>query len=301
MTQLHSDLTELVTRPNAEVPHIRPSTSRVNAVLTGINDMSVLATSIDLTSAIQGSLTACFVPQQIDPYSYSAFIGPNALPGRIAIDVLTAQNEASHVAARQAFDAVTAERAKTLKGCSVTWRGAPTSPEELGLDARLMDYVVLPQPRGDNRLIATSCLDAVLYRARRSALLVPSSATGLESNRILIAFNGSAEAARAVTSSLPILQHASKVDIVSVGKQPAGTPTTSDLRAYLAIHGISSGILEVSTDDSVENTLARIVTEHDMNLIVMGAYTHSHLKHKVLGGLTTYMLENAKVPVLMAH
>lgn len=301
MTQLHGDLTGLVTGKPSVHRQSAIDAPRVCAALTGLNDVAVITAATRLTADLQGWLCGCFVPQQIDPYAYAALVGPYALPVRIAVDDLHQQNQTSQTAARQAYDAVTAEHAKQLAGHVPVWRGDLSGAEELGLVTRLMDFIVMVQPHGANAGLAMACLDSVLYRARRSALLVPPDMSAFEFSDILVAFNGSAEAARAVSTSLPILRRANKIFVLCVGRQPASTPGTDELIGYLESHGVSASVTRNTRDESVESSIDRFTQDLNINLVVMGAYTHTHLRQKILGGLTTHMLKHAKSPVLLAH
>jgi nucleotide-binding universal stress UspA family protein len=122
---------------------------------------------------------------------------------------------------------------------------------------------------------------------------------------MLIAWNESAEAMRAIRAALPLLKKAGTVHIGIVDPSETG-PERSDpggaLAVYLSRHGIKSDIQVMTRQGlTISERLAHHVTETGSDMLVMGGYGHSRFREAVLGGATRDMLENSKVPVLMAH
>ena len=126
---------------------------------------------------------------------------------------------------------------------------------------------------------------------------------GAIGRNIAIAWNGSAEAGRAVAVALPLLARAGSVTILSVAEDdrtrelPAG-----ELSAYLAWHGITarSRTLPGATSHAGEALMAEC-RDVGADLLVMGAYTHSRLRQLILGGVTRHVLHHAALACLMCH
>ena len=190
-------------------------------------------------------------------------------------------------------------------GFSMAWR------EEVGREedvvarcARLADLVVLGRPVADRELPAVMTLNAALMESGRPLLVAPPQmSAGAGARCIAVAWNGSAEAARAVSAALPLLGAAEQVHIFSAEEadgDPVLAPT--ELRAYLSWHGIAAEChsFAASTAHAGEVLLAEVI-RHGCDLVVMGAYTHSRLRQLILGGVTRHMLHHATVPVLMMH
>ncbi len=121
----------------------------------------------------------------------------------------------------------------------------------------------------------------------------------------MVGWNESLEALRAVRAAMPLLTQADTVHVVVIDP-PTHGPSRSDpggmLSQYLARHGVSAEIDVLSkTLPRVSDVLTRHATDMDADLLVMGAYGHSRFREAVFGGATRNMLEQATIPVLMAH
>jgi len=119
--------------------------------------------------------------------------------------------------------------------------------------------------------------------------------------KVLIAWDGSFEAAKAVKLSLPLLQKAQDVLVLSVGKIASNRMGLSDIAAYLARHDIPTTTDEVALNGHVSDKLVEVARAIDASTIVMGAYGHPRIVEMVLGGETRRMLQNSTVPVIFAH
>ena len=123
--------------------------------------------------------------------------------------------------------------------------------------------------------------------------------------RVIVAWNGSSEALSAVRAALPALIAAESVNIVVIDPPQHG-PDRSDpggaLAQMLVRHGVNTEIsILAKTMPRVSDLLLRHARDMDADMLVMGAYGHSRFREAILGGATRNMLENAKIPVLMAH
>jgi len=173
--------------------------------------------------------------------------------------------------------------------------------------ARFSDMVILPQPYGEDRGAELEAVtEAALFEGQTPAIILPNGKpSNPEPKRILIAWNESVEALNAVRAALPLLANADKVHVVIVDP-PTHGPNRSDpggqLSQYLARHDMKVEIDVLSkTMPRVSDVLLRHAGDMDADLIVMGAYGHSRFREAIFGGATRYMLEQAHLPVLMAH
>jgi len=125
-------------------------------------------------------------------------------------------------------------------------------------------------------------------------------------HRVLVAWNASREAARAVSDALPLLKRAGHVHVVAFQPERSGTAhgeePGADVGLYLTRHGVkvTASSYENSTVD-IGNQLLSRAFDLSADLIVMGAWGHSRLREFVLGGVTRTLLETMTVPVLMSH
>jgi nucleotide-binding universal stress UspA family protein len=173
--------------------------------------------------------------------------------------------------------------------------------------ARFADLVVLPRPYGDGRLNeAEAMVEAALFEGRSPVLVLPDKGlTVCPPRHIVVAWNQSAEAMAAVRHALPLLKQAEQVDITVIDP-PGHGPERSDpggmICQMLVRHGVKAEITVLArTLPRVSDVLARHITDRNADMLVMGAYGHSRFREAILGGATRHMLEEAKVPFLMAH
>lgn len=173
--------------------------------------------------------------------------------------------------------------------------------------ARFSDLCILPLPYGENRGAELEpIVEAALFEGQTNVLVVPDNCTPRpKPKRVMIGWNESAEALNAVRGAMPVLQYAEEVHVVVIDP-PTHGPNRSDpgglLSQYLSRHDVKVEVDVLSkTLPRVSDVLMRHATDIEADLIVMGAYGHSRFREAILGGATRYMLEQAKLPVFMAH
>ncbi len=185
------------------------------------------------------------------------------------------------------------------------WRTAMGSPHEiLGLHARYADLTIVGQhePGGGDGRFADLAED-VLVSAGRPLLAIPFiGAPDVIGNKVIVAWNASREAARAVADAMPILDNAKEVEIFIARDDDIGDLPGADIAAHLARHGIDITVYETPASDvSVGDALLNRATETGADMIVMGGYGRSRFREFILGGVTRHMLQHMTVPVLMSH
>ncbi|MCV3271733.1 universal stress protein [Roseobacter sinensis] len=176
----------------------------------------------------------------------------------------------------------------------------------LALAARFADLGVAPLPyRKDSSPEETLILEAMLFDAACPTVVMPDVEPIARPERIVIGWNESTEALRAIRSALPFLMAAKEVHIAIIDP-PEHAANRSDPGGALAVmlsrHGVNCDIQVMSRNGArVSERLQRHVTEMGAEMLVMGAYGHSRFREAILGGATRETLEHAKVPVFMAH
>ncbi len=205
--------------------------------------------------------------------------------------------------ARATFDRI----ARSSGYPSLEWRESQgDAAEVVPLHARYADLVILGQSNGAEATgVEADFVDRVLLAAGRPALVIPYAGTFKEvGTRVLVAWNASREATRAVTDALPLLQQADEVNVVAFNPDgsPHGEVPGADIALFLARHGVKVTVShERGRDIDVGNLLLSRAADMDVNLIVMGAYGHSRMQELILGGATRTILQSMTAPVLMSH
>jgi nucleotide-binding universal stress UspA family protein len=176
------------------------------------------------------------------------------------------------------------------------------------MHARYADLVVLGQVDPDEPpYIGSHLPEEVVLASGRPLLVVPHAwAPGPLGERVLVAWDASREAARAVNDAMPILEQAASVLVVSIN--PKSTPLGhgelpgADIALHLARHDIDVEVRSIEFDRmDVGEALLSLAADGARDLLVMGAYAHSRIRELVLGGATRTVLERMTLPVLMAH
>jgi len=173
--------------------------------------------------------------------------------------------------------------------------------------AHCTDLVILGQriPDHDTGLYHP---EDVILSCSRPVLVVPYAGRRPDrlGENVLVAWNGSREAGRAVQDALPFMSASSAVTVLLVDPDDelADVERAQDLVAHLARHGLNARMQVIRHDLAtlaVSDTILTQVAELDADLLVMGAYSHSRLREIILGGVTRDILRDMNVPVLMAH
>jgi nucleotide-binding universal stress UspA family protein len=178
----------------------------------------------------------------------------------------------------------------------------------LALQARYCDLVVVGQTDPDELSpnVISDLPEYVMLNCARPVLIVPYAGKFQQvGNNVLIAWDGSIEATRAVTHAIPLLQHAANVSVVLfnavAGSAEHGEQPGADIALYLARYGVKVDVQEQRTDIDIGNALLSLAADNNNDLIVMGGYGHTRLREVLLGGVTLTVLKTMTAPVLMAH
>ncbi len=231
---------------------------------------------------------------------------PAYVEGQIPLEVFKVQETRLRDAAgrtKQRFES-SVKRA----GLLAEWRQVVGNPvDQLILNARYTDLAVVGQP--DNEMpdyIDLAYADKVALESGRPVLVVPSIGvrhTALD--RILIAWNGSREAVRAINDALPILKRAKQVFVETIDPAQTGQEghiPGADICQHLSRHGVVAEAESIqSAELAVGDVLLSRAADKSVDLIVMGAYGRSRFREIVLGGATRHLLEHMTVPVLFSH
>jgi nucleotide-binding universal stress UspA family protein len=212
---------------------------------------------------------------------------------------------AEAAAARALFEEIAARHS-----VSAEWRQASGDPSHAAaLHGRYVDLIVVGQPDpGDFRAaLFQPSPGEVALALGRPLLVIPYAGTWTAiGRRVLIGWNASRQATRAVNDALPFLVTAETVTVLTIdpshGAQGHGDVPGADIAQHLARYGVKTAVQStVSGGIGVGDALLSWVSDVSADLLVMGAYGHSRDRELVFGGATRTVLESMTVPVLMAH
>jgi nucleotide-binding universal stress UspA family protein len=246
----------------------------------------------------QAHLTGLYAVNPIATYT-------SADPSLLAVNTQVFEEQAQH--ARRLFG----ERARRAGLNGAEFRSTlGDALDQLSMHARYADLVVVGQtdPDEGETGVAASFPQVAALATGRPLLVIPYYASAFENlgREVLVAWNASREAARAVTDALPLLQRARKVTVLAIkqksGSLAHGDIPGADMALYLARHGVKAEAAQSYADGiEVGDELLARAADLQSDLIVMGAYGHSRLREIVLGGVTRNLMSHMTAPVLMAH
>ena len=252
---------------------------------------------------------ACHV--RPDAAAMVPMMGGEASGALVAEFMRIAEEEAASQArrAREHFDGWSATCGLAARsdpggeGASIEWRDVSGfSSEALPTLGHFADLLVTARPEPNSSGIQAATIEAALFGSGRPVLLAPAAAATPVGESVAIAWNGSAEATRAVAAALPILRGARKVSVIALPRGDEGEEGWDPLAAYLRWHGIvavaaAAPAVGLDTGEALEEA----ARASGADLLVMGAYGHSRLREMVFGGATRHAVETATLATLLAH
>ena len=239
-------------------------------------------------------------------FSYEPII-PGTVMGGIPPEFIESQRAESDQRAQAAVGHF--ETAAKRVGVSYETRIVSASisgaADRLGRLARRFDMVVVGQPEREKSVPDEVVDEGVLFESGRPVIFVPFiQKNGLKLDRVMVCWDGSRAATRAIADSLPLLRKGKQVEIVMVanGRAKSDEIAGVDLGQHLARHGLNVEVKRITSPDiDVASTILSYAADTSADFLVMGGYGHSRLREFVLGGVTRGLLESMTVPVLMSH
>ncbi|MGH8855527.1 MAG: universal stress protein [Telluria sp.] len=198
------------------------------------------------------------------------------------------------------------ERATQLGVQSLEQRlGEEENRDALLLQARYADLVVTGQDAGDAATVRGLPQYLAMHGARPVLVVPPSYADEPIADIVVVGWDGSMPAIRAIAGAMPVLARARAVRLALLNPDLEsglhGDEPGADMALYLARHGVQVEVLIERTQASTGDALLGIVRASGAGLLVAGAFGHSRYREIVLGGVTRLLLDRAPVPVLLAH
>ena len=173
-------------------------------------------------------------------------------------------------------------------------------PEEIERRGRLADVIVMPHPELTD-IDESASIDAALFGTGRPVIFAPAETKETFGSAVAVAWDGSRESALATSAALPLLRAAKKITVITA-RESGDEVEPSALARYLGGHGIQAETWGYTPGrESIAEGLLEQAGKAEADCLVMGAYGHSRLRQRILGGATEGMLRHARIPVLMMH
>lgn len=275
------------------------------------DDRRMLDAAFSIAKRFGGHVEAVFV--QPDPMHTIPMVGEG-----ISADTIRQLMESAAIAIKQQRDATKAmfdqaceatdialvDRTDRAGGLpSVTWSESTGQSEDIVPEkALLCDLVVFPCAVSDMAPALRPTFESVLLKSRRPILLAPNGGSALIGQKVAIAWNGTPEAASALSAAMSFLDTGTAAHLLTAISSRTDADEPDGAADYLAWHGIGCErhVIEPQ-DEPVGAALMRKAVEIGADLLVLGGYGHHRLRERILGGVTHHVLNHAELPILIAH
>ena len=220
------------------------------------------------------------------------------------IEVQRAENTKAAEEAVSRFKQATAkvDLPAETKTIQASLAGAPTV---FGRIARAFDLSIAAQAEADRSVTDDLIIEAALFESGRPIIVVPYiQKGGLKLDRVMVCWDGSRTAARALADAMPLLEFAKSVEVVTIanGRNGDAGELTADVGQHLTRHGLKAETRRIAAGgNDVASVLLSHAADSAADLMVMGGYGHSRLREFILGGVTRGILGSMTIPVLMSH
>jgi nucleotide-binding universal stress UspA family protein len=187
-------------------------------------------------------------------------------------------------------------------GPSAAWTELQNAvPMAIGSIGRAADMMVVPQP-GPLPRMPESLFEGALFDSGRPVLLVPAGRHAAVGKKVVVAWNGSTETARAISMAMPLMSAAEAIEVISIEGAMVQGPSGAELATALRRHGLPVSARHCESGGKpTGQAMVDQATKFGADLIVKGAYTQSRLRQMIFGGLTRYLILSSPIPVMFAH
>jgi nucleotide-binding universal stress UspA family protein len=255
--------------------------------------------AVSAAAALQAHLTGvAFIYDPVVPISGAGYI-----PAEV-IETQRDDNETAAAAAIKSFTAAS-EQAGISAEPITTSASLAGAGDQFARMARRFDLAIVGQPQPEASSMEQIIGETTLFESGRPMILVPYiQKTGFKTDNVMICWDGSRTAARAVADAIPIIRKSGRVEIVIVASEHGKQDEIegADIGQHLARHGLKVDVHRISGGDiDVGDALLSHAADSGADLMVMGGYGHSRWREFVLGGATRSIFEAMTVPVLISH
>ncbi len=240
-------------------------------------------------------------------YTLADVYGSRSGAGNIPPEMIEAQqldNAAAAKAAIDRFATASARAGVSARPLTISASFAGVS-DQFSRIARYFDLSVVEQAEPETSAIEEKIIEAALFDSGRPVIVVPYiQKAPLKLNNVMVCWDGSRAATRAIADAMPFLERAGRVEVVIVANERDKQDAVegADMGRHLACHGLTVEVKRiVASDVDVADMLLSHAADAETDFIVMGGYGHSRLREFVLGGVTRSILRTMTAPVLMSH
>jgi nucleotide-binding universal stress UspA family protein len=255
--------------------------------------------AVSVAAALRAHLTGiAFIYDPIVPISGTGYIPADVIESQ------RADNETAAEAAIKDFTTAT-DRAGISAEPLMLNASLTGAADQFARMARRFDLAIVGQAQPEMSTMEQIIGETTLFESGRPMIMVPYiQKAPFKTDNVMICWDGSRTAARAVADAIPILGKSSRIEIVSVTNERGKEDEIegADIGQHLARHGLKVDVHRVSRGNiDVADALLSHAADSAADLMVMGGYGHSRLREFVLGGVTRSIFQSMTLPVLLSH
>jgi nucleotide-binding universal stress UspA family protein len=255
--------------------------------------------AVSVAAALEAHLTGvAFIYDPVVPISGAGYI-----PAEV-IETQREDNESAAEAAIRSFTAAT-DQAGISAEPLMTSASLAGAGDQFARMARRFDLAIVGQAQPEISSMEQIIGETTLFESGRPMIMVPYiQKAPFKTDNVMICWDGSRTAARAVADAIPIIRKSGRVEIVIVANERGKVDEIegADIGQHLARHGLTVDVHRISGGNiDVGDALLSHAADSGADLMVMGGYGHSRLREFVLGGVTRSLFESMTVPVLLSH
>lgn len=263
------------------------------------NDSTVGNYAVSVAAALQAHLTGiAFIYDPVVPISGTGYIPADVIESQ------RADNETAADAAIKDFTTTTDRAGISAEPQSLT-ASLTGAGDQFARMARRFDLAIVGQAQPEMSTMEQIIGETTLFESGRPMIMVPYiQKAPFKTGNVMICWDGSRTAARAVADAIPILGKSSRIEIVSVTSERGKKDEIEgvDIGQHLARHGLKVDVHRISKGNiDVADALLSHAADSAADLMVMGGYGHSRLREFVLGGVTRSIFQSMTLPVLLSH
>ena len=255
--------------------------------------------AVSVAAALRAHLTGiAFIYDPVVPISGTGYIPADVIESQ------RADNETAAEAAIKDFTAAT-DRAGISAEPQMLSASLTGAGDQFARMARRFDLAIVGQAQPEMSTMEQIIGETTLFESGRPIIMVPYiQKAPFKTGNVMICWDGSRTAARAVADAIPILGKSSRIEIVSVTSERGKEDEIegADIGQHLARHGLKVDVHRISRGNiDVADALLSHAADSAADLMVMGGYGHSRLREFVLGGVTRSIFQSMTLPVLLSH
>jgi nucleotide-binding universal stress UspA family protein len=255
--------------------------------------------AVSVAAALEAHLTCvAFIYDPVVPISGAGYI-----PAEI-IETQREDNETAAEAAIKSFSAATDQAGISAEPLMPS-ASLAAAGDQFARMARRFDLAIVGQAQPEISSMEQIIAETTLFESGRPMMMVPYiQKAPFKTENVMICWDGSRTAARAVADAIPIIRNGGRVEIVMVANERGKQDEIegADIGQHLARHGLKVDVHRIAGGNiDVGNALLSHAADSGADFMVMGGYGHSRLREFVLGGVTRSIFESMTVPVLMSH